>query len=80
MGEDIRRKCNSLVDLTKFTSNKNIYIYMCVCVCVERERERNCSLSLQSSLLPNFIQHLIMLGLKIFMVITIFILKIKKNH
>ena len=50
--EDIRRKCNPNVDLSKFTSNKKINI------------EWSCSLSLQPSLLSNFVQCLIMLDLK----------------
>ena len=60
--KDIRRKCNSMIDLSKFTSNKKILsgvvalIYNQVCC-----------------------KNLIMLGLKKFRVITIF-LKDKINH
>ena len=50
--EDIRRKCNPNVDLLKFTSNK------------KKNIEWSCSLNLQLSLLSNFVQCLIMLGLK----------------
>ena len=57
--EDIRRKCNPNVDLSKFTSNiKNI--------------EWSCSLSLQPSLLSNFVQCLITLGLKKIHMVTNF--------
>jgi len=38
--EDIRRKCNLLVDLSKFTSNKNIL-------------SKSCSHWLQTNLYPN---------------------------
>ena len=41
-----------MVDLLKFTTNKKIYI------------EWSCNLSLQQSSLPNFVQSLVMLGLK----------------
>ena len=60
--KDMRRKCNSMIDLSKFTSNKKIWsgvvvlIYNQVCC-----------------------QNLIMLGLKKFRVISIF-LKDKINH
>ena len=57
------KKCNSMVDLSKFTSNK-IYIYIYI--------EWSCSFNLQSSLLQNFIQNLIMLSLKKFRVVTYF--------
>ena len=46
---DIRRKCNPMVNLSQFTSNK------------KKNFERSCSFSLQLSLLPNFVQKLIML-------------------
>ena len=60
--EDIRRKCNQMVNLSQFTSKKkkNIYIYI----------EWSDSHSLQSSLLPNFVQKLFMLSLKNFRVVT----------
>ena len=59
--KDIRRKYNPMVNLSQFTlKKKNI--------------EWSCSLSLQSSLLPNFVQKLIMLNLKNFrVVINIFL-------
>ena len=57
--ENIRRKCNSKVDLSKFTSNKK-YI------------KWSCSLSVQPILLQYFVQTLIMLGLKEFRAITNF--------
>ena len=38
--KDIRRKCNSMIDLSKFTSNK-------------KNIKWSCSLNLQPSLLPN---------------------------
>ena len=44
----IRRKYNTLVDLSKFTSNK------------KKNIEKSCNLSLQLSLLPNFVQSVIM--------------------
>ena len=43
----IRRKYNTLVDLSKFTSNK-------------KNIEKSCNLSLQLSLLSNFVQSVIM--------------------
>ena len=56
----IRRKFNPKVDLSKFTSNtKNI--------------EWSYNLNFQPNLLLNFIQSLIMLGLKRFRVVTIFL-------
>ena len=57
--EDIKRKCNSIVDLSKFTSNK-------------KNIKWSCNISLQLSLLPKFIKSLIMLGLKKFRVVTNF--------
>ena len=59
--KDIRRKYNPMVNLSQFTlKKKNI--------------EWSCSLSLQSSLSPNFVQKLIMLNLKNFrVVINIFL-------
>ena len=73
--ENIRRKCNLMVNLLKFTSN-NIYIYIYI--------KWSCNLNLQPSLLPNslkkkkkslltnFVQSLIMLGLKKFRVVIKF--------
>ena len=63
--DDIRRKCNPMVDSLKFTSNK-------------KNIEWSCNLNLQPSSLSNFIRSVIMLGLKKFRVVTIF-LKDKKN-
>ena len=57
--ENIRRKCNSKVDLSKFTSNKKYVKW-------------SCSLSVQPILLQYFVQTLIMLGLKEFRAITNF--------
>ena len=65
--KDIRRKCNSMTDLSKFTSNK-------------KNIKWSCSLNLQPSLLLNFIQSLIMLGLKRFRVVTNFLKFIYNNN
>ena len=62
--DDIRRKCNPMVDSLKFTS-------------IKKNIEWSCNLNLQPSLLSNFIRTVIMLGLKKFRVVTIF-LKDKK--
>ena len=51
-----------MIDLSKFTTNKKKK--------KEKKIEWIHSLSLQSSLLPNFVQNLITLGLKNFMVVT----------
>ena len=55
--EDIRRKCNLFVDLSKLMYNK-------------KNIEQSYSLSLQLSLLPKFVKNLIMLGLKKFWMVT----------
>ena len=62
--ENTKRQCNPIVNLLKFTSNKKIL---------------NRVVDIQSSLLPNFIKSVIMLGLKKFRVITNFFFRIK-NH
>ena len=62
--EDIRKKkCNPIVDLLKFTSNKKLLSGIVTLVYITR---------LQSNLFPNFVQSLIMLGLKKFRVVTKF--------
>ena len=55
--EDIRRKCNPMVNLSQFTSNKKILNGIIV-------------LDLELNLLPNFVQNLIKLCLKNFKVVT----------
>ena len=60
--DDIRRKCNPIVDSLKFTSNK-------------KNIEWSCNLNLQPSSLSNFIRSVIMLGLKEFRVVTILCFK-----
>ena len=63
----IRRKFNPKVDLSKFTSNtKNI--------------EWSYNLNFQPNLLLNFIQSLIMLGLKRFRVVTNFLEFVFNNN
>ena len=64
--ENLRRKCNPMMDLPKFTSNK-------------KNIELSCSLNLQPSLLLNFVRSLIMLSLKKFRVVPNIFLRIK-NH
>ena len=64
--EDIRKKCNLIVELLKFISNK-------------KNIEWSCSLNLQQSLLLNFVQSLIILDLKKFRVVTHFFFKVKKS-
>ena len=54
---DIKRKFNSMVDLSKFTSNK------------KKNIEWSYTLSLQPNLLPNFGQSVIILNLKKFRVV-----------
>ena len=53
--ENIRRKCNPMVDLSKFTFNNNnkIYIYIYIYI------EWSCGLRLQPSLLSNLVLNLI---------------------
>ena len=55
--EDIKRKCNPIVNLSQFTSNKKILNGIIV-------------LDLELNLLPNFVQNLIKLNLKDFNVVT----------
>ena len=50
-----------MIDLSKFTTNKKKF--------KKKNIEWNRRLSLKSSLLPNFVQSLIMLGLKKFRVV-----------
>ena len=54
--EDIKRKCNPIVNLSQFTSNKKILNGIIV-------------LDLELNLLPNFVQNLIKLSLKNFKVV-----------
>ena len=66
--EDTRKKkINPITDLSKFTSNK-------------KNIKWSYSLSLQPNLLLNFIQSLIMLGLKRFRVVTNFLKFIYNNN
>ena len=64
--EDIRRKCNPMIDLSKFTFNKKkkIYIYIYI--------KWSYNLNLQPSLLSNFVLSLFMFGLKKFRMVTNF--------
>ena len=55
--EDIKRRCNPIVNLSQFTSNKKILNGIIV-------------LDLELNLLPNFVQNLIKLNLKDFNVVT----------
>ena len=59
--EDIRKKCNLIVELLKFISNK-------------KNIEWSCSLNLQQSLLLNFVQSLITLGQKKLVWMQIFLM------
>ena len=49
--EDLKRNCNPMIDLPKFISNK-------------KNIESSCNISLQPSLLLNFVRSVIMLSLK----------------
>ena len=64
--ENIRRKYNPMVHLSKFTFNK-------------KNIKWSCSLNLQPRLLTNFVESLFMLGLEKFREVSNFF-KGKKNH
>ena len=64
--EDLKRNCNPMIDLPKFISNK-------------KNIESSCNISLQPSLLLNFVRSVIMLSLKKFRVVQNIFLRIK-NH